>query len=147
MESDQVKQTMRDERDSMKYKEQGQGKKNYEGLQEQGKKQDYEQDEENEKEKDELQKLNDVSPEETNNHLTDSKKDSARISDGAEKDYPLALYKASLIENEVVISSISDYTEFVTATTVDCDDEADLINFSDSDLESDQGLHEAEILM
>ncbi|VDK75283.1 unnamed protein product [Litomosoides sigmodontis] len=125
----QAKQTVRDECGSTKYKEQGQ-EKNCED-EEKEKKQKYKQDEE---EKEAVQKVNaGVSPEEANNQPADGEKNAASVLDDIGKGYSPVPYGASLIKNEMVISSTSD-----------C---ADLINFSDSDLESEQGLREAEILM
>lgn len=164
-EQEEKKQEAKDENESKKDENEEQEQEN---EKEQGKKQEQKQDEkEDEKEKKNAKELleSNASSEGTEKQsVDDNKKDANAIPDDTERDHQLVSREdndtvCSVINAEVpleiafkdkvVICASSDDTESVAVKTNGCDNENNLIHFSDSELENeeDQLLHEAEMIM
>lgn len=149
-ESDQEeKQEMQYEEDIMKDTDKGREREQKkEHDQKQKKEQDQGQDEENEKEKEQLPVEIDAFPEKTKNHSVDGTKEATIILNEAKGDDQFLSCGTSLVNNEVIICSISD-VDSVAVAADNHDSENDLINFSDSELEikDDQPSPAAKIMM
>ncbi|KAK6110613.1 Zc3h12a-like Ribonuclease NYN domain family protein [Brugia pahangi] len=134
-------------------------KKNVDKKQEQKKEQGEEKD--RRKEKGELLEGN-ASPKKTKKHLVEDREGSSSGHHDTERDRQLVtpcddttvssvvvaqLQLEIAFKNEIVICSSSNDAESVAVGAVSYDNENDLIHFSDSELDNDDPLSEAEILM
>ncbi|EFO26703.2 hypothetical protein LOAG_01779 [Loa loa] len=129
---------------------------------EQEQEEDKEKYEKKEKEEKELLESN-ASPEQTKEHSMKGKEDASATSNDAERDHQFissrgdndvasSVVNAELpleiaFKNKLIICFSSNDAESVAVRVAGCNNENDLIHFSDSELENDNPLHETEILM